>query len=156
LLLAKNLTGVAVVKARVRAETDGVSLDEAAKLNRIDQARESAKCVYTKKGFSLRRKSNRKLATAYALESVEASRKKKGDCESQMGDSISLQYQVQKDSPSPIEGDFVRLDKLAGALQHRARHSASSDPRWGDHQASRPNDSWASNVCRPRTRHHWA
>jgi transposase len=144
LLLAKNLTGVAVVKARPRAETDGISLERAAKLNRIDQAQESAKCIYTKKGFFLRRKSNRKLAVAYAIESVEATRKKKGGCESQMavaltnkfrdccglyidgkrgaprfkrfGDSISLQYQVTKDAPSPISGDLVRLDKLAGDL----------------------------------------
>jgi transposase len=142
LLVAKNLTGVAVVKARERAETDGVSLEQAATLNRIDQSREAAKCVYTKKGFFLRNKSNRKLATAYAIESVEATRKKKGGCESQMavsltnkfrdccglyidgkrgeprfkrfGDSISLQYQVQQSTPTPIEGSLVRLDKLAG------------------------------------------
>jgi|SRR6516164_419137 len=77
--------------------------------------------------------------------SVEAARKKKGGCKSQMavaltnkfrdscklyvagkrdaprfkrlGDSISLQYQVQKDSPTPIvEGDLVRLDKLVGDI----------------------------------------
>jgi len=34
-----------------------------------------------------------------------------------LGDSISLQYQVQKDSPTPIvEGDLVRLDKLVGDI----------------------------------------
>jgi hypothetical protein len=70
LLLAKNLTGVAVIKARARAETNGISVERAAQLNRIDQARESSKCVYTKKGYFLRNKSNRKLAVAYALESV--------------------------------------------------------------------------------------
>jgi hypothetical protein len=46
LLLAKNLTGVAVVKARTRTETDDISLERAAELNRIEQARESAKCVH--------------------------------------------------------------------------------------------------------------
>jgi transposase len=142
LLLAKNLTGVAVVKARTTAETDDITLEEAAALNRIEAAQETAKCIRTKKGFFMRNKSNRKLATAYAVESVEATRKKKGGCDSQMavalmnkfrdscglyidgkrgaprfkrfGDSISLQYQVQQSTPNPIEGDFVRLDKLAG------------------------------------------
>src|SRR6516162_1860078 len=88
LLLVKKLTGGAVVKARPRAETDGISLEQAAHLNRIDQSREASKCEYTKKGFFLRKKSNRKLATAYAIESVEATRKKKGGYKTEMARAL--------------------------------------------------------------------
>jgi len=92
LLVSKNLTGVAVVKARFRAETENISLEQAAQLNRIEQASEASKCIYTKKGYFLRHKSNRKLATAYAIESVEATRKKKGGCESQMAVTLTNKF----------------------------------------------------------------
>lgn len=92
LLLVKKLTGGAVVKARPRAETDGISLEQAAHLNRIDQSREASKCEYTKKGFFLRKKSNRKLATAYAIESVEATRKKKGGYKTEMARALIKKF----------------------------------------------------------------
>lgn len=143
LLVSKNLTGVASVRARSRAATDDVSLKEAARRNRVDQAAKIAECVYSKDGRLLRMISNRRLAIAYAVESVEATRKKKGGVGSQIavaliakfqdscalyisgkrgaphfkrrGDSISSQYHVQTSSPSPIVGDTVRLDKLSAA-----------------------------------------
>jgi transposase len=144
ILLGKKLTGVAAVKARERAQLDNVALDEAARRNRVDQAAKIAECVYAKDGRLLRQISTRRLAIAYALESVEATRKKKGGIGSQVavaligkfqdscalyvsgkrgaphfkrrGDSISLQYQVQASSPSPITDCTVRLDKLAGEV----------------------------------------
>jgi hypothetical protein len=145
ILLAKKLTGVAASKARERAKNDHVPLEEAARLNRIEQAKASAKLIYAKKnGCLLRGLSNRKLAIAYAVESAEATRKKKGGCESPVPvamtikfqdacklyisgkrgaprfkrqcDSISLQHQVQMSSPNPIAGNCVRLDKLAGEV----------------------------------------
>jgi hypothetical protein len=50
LLLGKNLTGVASVKARERSERDGISQNEAAKLDRIEQAKASGELAYSKKG----------------------------------------------------------------------------------------------------------
>ena len=92
LLIAKNLTSGPLIKAaRARAETDDISLEQAAKLNRIDAARKAAECVYHK-GHFLRDKSNRKLATAYAIESVEATRKKKGGCNSQMAVALTNKF----------------------------------------------------------------
>jgi transposase len=144
LLLDKKLTGVAAIKARERAEKDAISQEEAARRNRIDQAKASAHLKYTKSGRFLKTISTRKLAVAYALESVEATRKKKGGCCSPVAvalthkfqdacnlyvsgkrgvprfkrraDSISLQYQVKTSSPDPIVHYKVRLDKLAGKV----------------------------------------
>jgi hypothetical protein len=132
LLLAKNATGMAMPKARERAAKDSISLEEALALNRIDQARQSSKLIHTKDGRFLRKMSRRQLAIAYAIESAESTRKKKGTCGSPIGaalnakfadscslyisgqrgapkfkstargDSISLQWQITATAPSPI------------------------------------------------------
>ena len=72
-------------KARKRAAGEGITLEQAARCNRIEQAKVAGAFVCTKEGRPLRRLSRRKLAVAYAIESVEATRKKKGGLCSQLG-----------------------------------------------------------------------
>jgi hypothetical protein len=79
LLLVKKLTGNAAIQARARANADGVSIEEAARRNRIERVRNTS-AVYSKTGKLLKRLSARNLAVTYALESIGPTRKKKGCC----------------------------------------------------------------------------
>lgn len=144
LLLVKKLTGGAVVKARPRAETDGISLEQAAHLNRIDQSREASKCEYTKKGFFLRKEvqsqarhrlrdrkcrsnpqekrrvQNRNGARADKkvprLLSVLHHRQARGTTIQADRRFYFAAVPAQHGSSNPISGDRVRLDKLAGDM----------------------------------------
>jgi hypothetical protein len=146
LMIAKNAaTGKAIPKAQKRADKDGVTVEEALRLNRIDQARDAAKFIRSKDGRFLRRMSCRQLAVAYAIESAEATRKKKGTCGSPIGaalnnkfldscalyirgqrgapkfksnakgDSISLQWQITATTTNPIIGESVNIAKILGS-----------------------------------------
>jgi transposase len=131
LLQAKALTGRAVSIARQRAALDRISLEAAISWLRTEKARELDAGVMAKNAKKIRWLSRRKLATEYALESVERTRKSKGsalpaavaygllqkfsDCTAEYvrgkrrrprfkrrGDATSLQAQVTATTPSPL------------------------------------------------------
>jgi transposase len=131
LLQAKALTGRAVSIARQRAALDWISLEAAISRLRAEKARELDAGVTGKNAKKIRWLSRRKLATEYAVERVERTRKIKGsalpaavaygllqkfsDCTAEyvLGkrrrprfkrrcDAISLQAQVTATTPSPL------------------------------------------------------
>jgi len=130
LLQNKALTGRAVSVARERAVCDGTTLGAAIKELRAEKAHELDAGVRGNNSKRIRFLSRRKLATEYALERVEATRKSKGsalpaavtysllqkfsDCAAKYvrgkrrrprfkrrGDTVSLQAQVTATSRNP-------------------------------------------------------
>jgi transposase len=150
LLEGKELTGRAVSVARQRAAQVGITADEAIRLLRTEKAAELGRMVKSKDGRALRWIGRRRLAVEYALEIVERTRKTKGsileaglayallkkfrECCAlyilgkrvrpkfkRSRDSVSLQAQILKTTPTPLAETHVNLGRIAGPLVNHVR-----------------------------------
>jgi transposase len=150
LLQAKKLAGRAVTIAKQRATGAGLSAEEAIRLLRSEKAAELGRTVKSKDGRSLRRIGRRRLATEYAVERVEKTRKVKGSSLAQavpyalvkrfreccnlyirgkrgrpkfkrFRDSISVQVQIQRTTPIPLVETHVDFGRIAGPLVGRVK-----------------------------------
>ena len=107
LLQAKALTGRAVSIARKRSDEQGISLEEAIAELRTERAHKLDAGVVGRDGKRIRFLSRRKLATEYAMESVEATRKNKGS-ELPAAVAYSLLQKFQDSTAEYIRGKRKR------------------------------------------------
>lgn len=150
LLRDKKLTGRAVTIARQHAAHGGITIEEAIRLLRWKKAAGLGRIVRAKDGRALRWIGRRRLATEYALESVERTRKMKGSSLSptvayalakrfreccdlyirgkrarpkfkRFRNPISLQVQIKETTPTPLAGAYVDFGRIAGPLVGRVK-----------------------------------
>jgi transposase len=148
LLQDKKLTGQAASIARQRAAQDGVTAEDAIRELRWKKAVELGRMVRSREGRALRGIGRRRLATEFALESVERTRKVKGSslapavayglakrfrqCSDLytrgrrrrpkfkgFRDSIGLQVQIKERNRIPLVGTHLNLVRIAGPAVNR-------------------------------------